>query len=180
MVISVISGSSIVLSQNVIYRARLEVVPPYGPAATEGAVSEELGKQGFADIHFYAKGELPNTWPDTERADDSGFMGKTYYLEGKFTLSNRTIPLSELGSKVNLRGMWVYLVPLPIPVPGVPPSVPIPGVPGLPPGTSLPPKTSGVADLTEKQKKIVVGWLVAAFAFAFTRSRMRHATKGHR
>jgi hypothetical protein len=159
---SVIRGGAVVLQQNVIYRARLEVVPPFGPAATEGAVAEELGKQGFADIRFYDRNKLPPDWPSTETKDESGFMGKSYYLEGRFTLTNRTIALSELGNKVTLRSMWVYLVPIPVPLPpGAPPS----SVPQPPPADSL--------NLGERGSKIVVGWLFAAIAYLTTRWTLR-------
>lgn len=165
MTISVLQGNAVVLVENVIYRARLEVVPPFGPAATEGAVAEELGKQGFANITFYDKAKLPPDWPGTETKDESGFMGKSYYLEGRFTLTSRTIPLSELGTKVTLRGMWVYLVP--IPLPGAPPvSVP-PG--GAPPISVPEPPSAGSFDLGERGSKIVVGWLAAAAAYWVTR-----------
>lgn len=167
MPISVIQGSAVVLEQNVIYRARLEVVPPFGAAATEGAVAEELGKQGFANIRFYPKDRLPVDWPPTETADESGFMGKSYYLEGRFVLSGRRIPLSELGNKVALRGMWVYLVPTPVPQPP-PPSSPPPGVPPVSvPQPPAPPSDS--FDLSEQGSKIVVSGLVAMVAYALTR-----------
>lgn len=179
MIFSVIQGSGIVLEQNYIYRARLAVVPPFGPAATESAVRDELGKQGFADIRFYEKDRLPADWPPTEKEDDSGFMGKMYYLEGRFTLSGRKIPISELGSKVALKGMWLYLVPKPASVPGAPPQPPsLPPIVSTPDPT-VPPGSSGVADLTEHQKKIVIGWFAIAAAFVVTR-RMLQARQRRR
>lgn len=162
MSISVVQGSAVVLEQNVIYRARLEVVPPYGVGATEAAVADELGKQGFANIHFYQKDKLPADWPPTESQDDSGFMGKSYYLEGRFVLSGRRIPLSELGNKVALRGMWVYLVPIPVPPspPGVPP-VPVPQPPVF----------------TEQGSKIICSGLMAMFAYALARRAINRRMK---
>jgi hypothetical protein len=171
MPISVIQGGAIVLAQNVIYRARLEVVPPYGVGATEGAVSDELGKQGFANIRFYPKDKLPADWPPTESEDESGFMGKSYYLEGRFVLSARRIPLSELGNKVALRGMWIYLVPISTPSPGTPPV----SIPGSAPPVSIPEPPSGASfDLGEQASKVVVGWLAATTAFWLTRRLMGH------
>jgi hypothetical protein len=170
--ISVIQGGAVGLEQNVIYRSRLEVVPPFGPAATEGAVGEELGKQGFANIRFFERDKLPVDWPSTEKADDSGFMGKTYYLEGRFTLSARRIPLSELGNKVNLRSMWVYLVPTPQPTTPPPPGLP---PPALPP--DVPPSTAGA---TGFDAKICVGVIAFFVAYKFTMERMRHVAKRSR
>jgi len=167
MAVPVIQGDAVVLLENVIYRARLEVVPPFGPAATEGAVAEELAKQGFANIRFYEKGKLPADWPSTEAVDDSGFLGKSYYLEGRFTLSGRRIPLTELGTKVALKGMWVHLVPTSVPVPGTP----------LPP--RLPPSGSAL-DWGEQGSKIVVGWLAAGAAYGLTRRLLRRRRSARR
>lgn len=145
MALSVIQGGAIVLDQNVIYRARLEVVSPYGAAAGQGAVRSALEEQGFRDITFYDRDRFPPDWPPDQAADDSGFMGKSFYLEGRFSLTARRIALTELGSKVNLRAMWVYLVPnmpapAPAPAPGPMPQVvppPVPSSPDMP--ISVPP-----------------------------------------
>ena len=133
---SVIQNSRVVLRQNVIYRARLVVVAPFGPAATQDALRSALGDQGFANVRFYDSDALPADWPPEYRSDDSGFMAKTFWLEGVFTLSDRQVPLSELGSKVDLQAMWVYLVPVaPVTAPS---SSPTPVVPVAPPEPELP------------------------------------------
>jgi hypothetical protein len=138
MAASVVVGDAVVLEQNAVYRARLCVVPPYGPLASEDMLRSKLGDQGFSEVVFYPKTALPANWPAEERADDSGFMGEMHYLQGRFVLSSRRVPLSKMGSQVALRGMWLQEPPPEVEVPPGP-YRPVDVAPPLPPVLPPPP-----------------------------------------
>jgi len=114
---SILYDQGLHLRQNVIYRARMLIKAP-GIVATEGKVREALEAEGFRDIRFIDKDGLPPDWPGTERDDPSGAFSWTAYLEGRFSLTDRVIPLSELPGTVDVLGMWADLA-----APAAPPPV---------------------------------------------------------
>jgi hypothetical protein len=124
---SVLSGGALHLTQGYIYRARMLIKAP-GALATESKVSDALAEQGFADITFLDKSSLPADWPSDQRDDPSGMFSWTAYLQGRFTLTDRAINLSELPGTVEVEDMWVFMVPqsaappVPPPQPGGPPA----------------------------------------------------------
>ena len=103
---SALRGDRVHLAQGLFYRARLEVVPPFGAMATEAVVRAALEKHGFADVRFYAPDGLPVDWPNTERLSDVGLGGKTFYLEGRFARPAASVEVAELGRMVRLRDLW--------------------------------------------------------------------------
>jgi hypothetical protein len=142
---SILSGGALHLTQNYIYRARMLIKAP-GALATESKVSEALAAQGFSDISFLDKSNLPADWPADQKDDPSGMFSWTAYLQGRFTLTDRAINLSELPGTVEVEDMWIFMVPqaaqppVPPPQPGGPPAqveptVPVPDVYVAPPLT---------------------------------------------
>lgn len=103
---NVILADGIHLVQNGVYRGRM-LIHAMKVLAGEGTVSDKLSKQGFADITFFDKDDLPSDWPEDQKEDPSDAFRWTAYLQGRFTLTDRVIPLSELGTRVTLYGMWL-------------------------------------------------------------------------
>lgn len=136
MYVSAVQGDAIAVQQNAIYRARVLIKAP-GAVATEGKVRAAFGEHGFADIVFFDKDNLPPDWPPDQVEDTSGLLSWTAYLQGRFVNPTTRVPLSELGSSVTLQGMWVYMVPLVAPPPGLP-VLPPPPTPAED-GSSMPP-----------------------------------------
>lgn len=173
---SVVIGGAIDLTQGAVYRSRLCVVPPYGLLATEATLRSKLGDEGFSEIVFYPKSELPADWPATEREDDSGFMGAMHYLQGRFVLSSRRVPLSKMGSQVALRGMWLQQPPV---QPEVPPGpyrpvdVPPPLPPVVPPPTPEPENGDGEAPGMPLSVKIAASVIGVWVAFLIARRALR-------
>jgi hypothetical protein len=108
---SVLQDGRLSLTQGYIYRARMLIKAP-GFVATEGKVASALGQQGFSEVQFFDKNSLPADWPADQAADKSGAFSWTAFLQGKFGLTDRTIPLGDLPGTVEVLAMWSYLVPL--------------------------------------------------------------------
>jgi hypothetical protein len=149
---SVLSGGALHLTKEYIYRARMLIKAP-GAVATEGKVRDALVQQGFADVTFFDKSNLPADWPADQRDDPSGVFSWTAYLQGRFTLTDRAINLAELPGTVEVEEMWIYLVPQVAPQP-VPSTIPVSTLPapGVPLVTETPPPP-----LTTVQKVMATG-----------------------
>ncbi len=150
---SILSAGALQLTQSYIYRARMLIKAP-GAVATESKVRDALGQQGFADITFFDKSNLPADWPPDQRDDPSGVFSWTAYLQGRFTLTDRFIKLSELPGTVEVEDMWIYLVPQVAPQP-LPSTIPASVPPPLP-DQSVPLVTEALPPpLTTMQKLLV-------------------------
>jgi hypothetical protein len=158
---SILSPAGLALRQNVIYRARMLIKAP-GFAATEGKVREALEGQGFREVQFVDKKALPPDWPADEYEDPSGAFSWTAYLQGRFSLTDRTITFAELPGTVEVLGMWTHLIPLPSPT-AQPAPVPAPAPPVV-----LPPEP--VSESSPMLTNVLAGALGGALAFWLTRA----------
>lgn len=130
MTISAILPDGIHLTQNGVYRGRLSV----SFLGTQSAVSDGLGKQGFTEVVFFDKNALPADWPADQQTDEAKWPNWTGYLQGRFTMTDRVIPLSELPAGITLNSMWLYSAA------AAPPAPPGPGPgPGPSPDPVSPP-----------------------------------------
>lgn len=97
------------LQQGAIYRARLSV-PCLG---TKDAVRDGLTGQGWQDVEIWDAGGVPSNWPSDQRDSPGSCFGpvgsRTLFLQGRFGLSDRSIPLSDIESKhVDVLAMWLH------------------------------------------------------------------------
>ncbi len=122
MIENVIFADGIHMLQNGVYRGRL-LIHAWSAVAGEGTVRGKLEEQGFTDVVFFKKNNLPADWPADQKEDPSRDFQWTAFVQGRFTMTDRVIPLSELGTNVTLLGMWINMpdtVPQPQPLPPVP------------------------------------------------------------
>ena len=159
---NVLLSDGIHLTQNAVYRGRLSV----SFLGSQKAVSDGLGKQGFTEVVFFEKDALPADWPDDQKADEANWPNWEAYLQGRFTMTDRVIPLSELPSGITLNGMWLQQAPAgapaipPPPGPGPGPGpLPDPGAPPPPPPS--PTKPSMVKPLLASAAGVALGFAAA-------------------
>jgi hypothetical protein len=157
---NVLLSDGIHLTQNAVYRGRLSV----SFLGSQKAVSDGLGKQGFTEVVFFEKDALPADWPDDQKADEANWPNWEAYLQGRFTMTDRVIALSELPAGITLQGMWLQQAPAaPQPLPPSP-GPPAPSDPGLPPYTPPPPeKPSMVGPLVASAAGVALGFAAAKF-----------------
>jgi hypothetical protein len=161
---NVFFSDGIHLVQNGIYRGRLLVLVPKIPLVSDQRVVKgKLEAQGFTDVTFFDKNALPPDWPADQTGDPSSGGQWTAYAQGRFTLTDRVIPTSELGSNVTLYGMWLQQAP-----PGVQPAPPGPGPdprpqPDLPPLPPLPEKQSMIGPAIASAAGVALGFAAAKF-----------------
>jgi hypothetical protein len=92
----------------------------------------------------------------------------TAYLQGRFTLTDRLIKLSELPGTVEVEDMWVFMVPqsaqpaVPPPQPGGPPAQVEP-TPPVPEVYVAPPLTGGQRAAASLIGAAVGRWIVSLF-----------------
>lgn len=126
MITSAIFSDGIHMLQDGVYRGRLVIHAPK-MIAGEDTVRSALGDQGFTEVLFFDKNNLPSDWPADQRDDPSSSFQWTAFMQGRFTMTDRVIPVSELGTKVTLLGMWINLPETaPQPRPPVPDATPAP------------------------------------------------------
>jgi hypothetical protein len=168
MLENVIFADGIHMTQNGVYRGRLLIHAPHFIAG-ESTVRDKLAEEGFTDVLFFEKNNLPPDWPTDQHEDPSSSFQWTAFMQGRFTMTDRVIPVSELGSNVTLLGMWINMpdtAPQPQPRPPVPEPEPV-----TPPEPRLTPNVVTLPEETPKRASMAGPLLGSAAGVALIRRK---------